>query len=281
MDKKYLIAFDFDGTILPSVNSLSERTVATVKAAKAAGHIIVAASARPWQMIQWVYDKCGLDTPICTINGAYVYHPRDNSFPALEYKLDRDIVRILLEQGAKYKCDPTYVEYREAAWYTDGDHNKYYGQRVSVSNPAIKFTWDDLPDTEASRVILTPPDKQSMDEIVEAVSKIEGITANPWAAQSKKEPDKVVYRVSISPTEADKWTAVKYIAEYYGIDPRDIYSFGDMWNDFGMIANAGHGYALKDSDADHQMEHKNVTRFTCKEDGVAEVIEREILKLHD
>lgn len=75
--------------------------------------------------------------------------------------------------------------------------------------------------------------------------------------------------------------AVKYIADYYGIGPEDMYTFGDMWNDFGMIANAGHGYALKGSDAERQMAHKNVTRFTCKEDGVAEVIEREILKLHD
>ena len=113
------------------------------------------------------------------------------------------------------------------------------------------------------------------------VSKIEGIKANPWAAPSKKTACGEVYRVSIAPVGADKWDGVKHIADYYGIDAEDIYTFGDMWNDFGMIENAGHGYALKGSDADRQMKNKNVTRFSCAEDGVAEVIEREILKLHD
>lgn len=281
MDKKYLIAFDFDGTILPSVNTLSERTVAAVKAAKAAGHIIVATSARHWPMIEWVYDRMGLDTPISTINGAHVYHPKDDSFPVKEYKIGRGIVRILLELGAKYQCNPAYVEYRDRAWYTEGDHNKYYGQRIQLSKPGICFEWDNMPDTEASRVVLTPPDKKSLDAIVETVSKIEGIKANPWAAPSKKTACGEVYRVSIAPVGADKWDGVKHIADYYGIDAEDIYTFGDMWNDFGMIENAGHGYALKGSDADRQMKDKNVTRFSCAEDGVAEVIEREILKLHD
>lgn len=45
--KKIFIAFDLDGTILPSVNELSDRTVDAVRAAREAGHIIVASSARP------------------------------------------------------------------------------------------------------------------------------------------------------------------------------------------------------------------------------------------
>ena len=40
------------------------------------------------------------------------------------------------------------------------------------------------------------------------------------------------------------------IAEKYGIENENIWCFGDEWNDFEMVANAAHGYAIKGSKAE-------------------------------
>ena len=52
--KKYLIIFDLDGTVLPRLTELNDRTVETMKAAKEAGHIVCISSARPYSMSKWV-----------------------------------------------------------------------------------------------------------------------------------------------------------------------------------------------------------------------------------
>lgn len=274
--KKHLIAFDLDGTILPRVNELDDRTVAAVRAAKEKGHIIVATSARPFRMLEWVYDRLGLDTAVSTLNGAHVFHPSDPAFPVFECEIERKTVAKILAACAAEGCDPFYVELKEALWYTDGAHNSYYKFHIKTAEPLIHIDHDNLPDTPASRIILSPPTHEASDRITAIVNEQNGLVSTSWDFVPKAS-DSSGIRMSICPTAADKWNAIKLIAEYYGIPTEDVYTFGDMWNDFGMIENAGHGFALKDSDAERQSKAKNVTRFDCAGCGVAEVIEREIL----
>ena len=46
---------------------------------------------------------------------------------------------------------------------------------------------------------------------------------------------------------ADKGHALKYIAAQYGIDPKDIYAFGDSENDREMLAFAGHPFVMQNA----------------------------------
>lgn len=280
MDKK-LIMFDLDGTVLPRVNVLDERTVRTVKAASAAGHIVVCSSARPLRMFRWVYDRMGLDTAVSTINGAHIYHPTDKSFPEYKCFIPAKHVRKVLALCAELDCKPYYVEREDALWYTDGRHNEYYREHIATAEPLIKMDADSLPDTDASRMILTPPDRAAADRMIELVSSFDDVAFKAWELLPKNADSgsPVVIRMSICPKAANKWHALERISAYYGIPNEDCYAFGDMWNDFEMIENAGHGFALKDSDAEHMSKARYVTRFNCVECGVADVIEREILGL--
>lgn len=278
MDRK-LIIFDLDGTVLPKVKLLDDRTVNAVRAATEAGHIAICSSARPFRMFRWVYDRMGLDTAISTLNGAHVYHPSADDFPVYECYIPAEYVHQILELCAECHCEPFYVERKDTLWYTDGRHNGYYKEHIATAEPLIKMDAASLPDTDASRIILTPPDREAADRISRLVSSFSNVAFTTWDFVPKNSESSVGIRMSISPASASKWHALQLIAGYYGIPNEDCYAFGDMWNDFEMIRNAGHGYAMKNSDAELNSGARNITRFDCAGCGVADVIEREILGL--
>ncbi len=277
MKNKYLIAFDLDGTVLPKVDFIEERTVNAFRRAREAGHIPVIASARHFLMFKWIYDAIGLDTPVCAINGARIFNPKDPGFKPYECCISRELTKKFLTAALREGVvEPMYIELNDDVWHTCGPHNNYYGARIEASQRATPFDISNIPDIPASRIIMTPKDGDSSKRISKIADSFGGLLAASWDFVPGK-ADAGSIRMSVSPSGADKWLGVSMIADYYGIPVENIYAFGDMWNDFSMLKNAGHGYALKGSDAEHKAVSKYVTKYSCAECGVAEVIEREIL----
>jgi Cof subfamily protein (haloacid dehalogenase superfamily) len=277
---RYLIAFDLDATVLPKIDEIDERTVRAFRAAHGQGHIPVIASARHYNMIRWVYEAMGLDSPVCAINGAHVFHPRDEAFAPSERSISPRRTRRIIEAAFEYKCHiPMYIEYKNALWYTEGNHGKYYRVRIDTSEPSTFFAHTTIPETPASRIIITPPDTRAAREIEALIAADTSgeVVAVSWDFLQLAE-DVSNIRMSLCSAGTDKWYAIERIAAYYGIPREDIYAFGDMWNDFLMLENSGRGYALRGSEAERESKAKYVTRYTCAECGVADVIEREILR---
>jgi HAD superfamily hydrolase (TIGR01484 family) len=265
--------------VLPEVDEIDERTVKAFRRAREQGHIPVIASARHFNMMRWVYEAMGLDSPVCALNGAHVLHPYDESFAPSECSISPMMTRRIIKAAFKHRCHiPMYVEYKNALWYTEGHHGKYYRERIRTSDPAIIFDKSTIPDTPASRIIITPPDNEAV-RTIEAMVAADGpdeVIAASWEFLPATE-DVSNIRMSLCAAGVDKWYAIERIAGYYGIANEDIYAFGDKWNDFIMIENAGCGYALLGSDAARESKVKHITRYTCAECGVADVIECEIL----
>jgi hydroxymethylpyrimidine pyrophosphatase-like HAD family hydrolase len=68
---------------------------------------------------------------------------------------------------------------------------------------------------------------------------------------------------------ADKGHALKYIAAQYGIDPKDIYAFGDSENDREMLSFSGHPFVMKNATSKSLKESFPVTEKGNAEEGVA------------
>ncbi|MBQ9080091.1 MAG: HAD family phosphatase [Clostridia bacterium] len=275
--KKYLIIFDLDGTVLPTLKELNDRTVEAVKAARAAGHIVCISSARPFSMFRWVYDRMGLDTAISTINGAHVYHPSDPSFPEIEITVPQDVATKIFNFCAAEDCNPYYAEKRDKLWYTDGIHNGYYREHIKAADPLVPMPKDGMLGVGVSRIIVNPTSREVIERLRTMVEDTGVLTCTVWEYEPSPTNGASGIRMSIAPKQADKGEAMKHIAAFYGIPLEECYAFGDMWNDFGMLRAAGHGYALKGSDAEYESGARFVTRYTCEECGVADIIEREIL----
>ena len=218
-----------------------------------------------------------LDTPVCTINGAIVYNPTDPDFPRYESLIPREIVdKILLATTSLGAFLPLYIECGDTIYHSPGNHSSYYRERIKTSPCPIELGTD-YPSIPASRIIISPSDIESARRMAEYVASLDGVKEASWDfLPGTSSPGGL--RMSIALNGVDKWNAVEKIASYYGIPTEDIYAFGDMWNDFEMLRRAGHGYALKGSDAEQNSGAKFVTRCTCEECGVADIIEKEILK---
>lgn len=278
--KKHLIIFDLDGTVLPRLTELNDLTVETMKAAKAAGHIVCISSARPLAMSKWVYDKMGLDTAISTLNGAHIFHPTDATFPEYEVSIPRELTKKIFDFCKENDSYPYYAERGDKLWYTDGIHNDYYTLHIEKADPLVPMPEDNDIGTGAARIIVNPTTQELCDRLRAMVEATGELSFAEWHYTPSPLNGNSGIRVSIAPLAADKGYAMKYIAEFYGIPLEDCYAFGDLWNDFGMLRDAGHGYALKDSQASRESEAKYVTRYTCAECGVADIVEREILGIN-
>lgn len=73
-----LIALDLDGTTLNQAGTLSVQTIATLKAAQAAGHLVVIATGRPDSISEHFYDELGLTSPMINFNGALIHKPHQH-----------------------------------------------------------------------------------------------------------------------------------------------------------------------------------------------------------
>lgn len=279
--KKYLIVFDLDGTVLPRLTVLNDRTVETMKAAKAAGHVVCISSARPFAMSKWVYDRMGLDTAISTLNGAHIFHPTDASFPEYDVSIPRELTKKIFDFCKENDSYPYYAERGDKLWYTDGIHNDYYTLHIEKADPLVVMPEDNDIGTGAARIIVNPATQELCDRLRAMVEATGVLSFMEWHYTPSPLNGESGIRVSIAPLAADKGYAMKHIAKFYGIPLEDCYAFGDLWNDFGMLRDAGHGHALKGSQAERESEAKFVTKYTCAECGVADIVEREILGINN
>ena len=62
--ERYLIALDLDGTTLNTEGQLSAGTIAVLRAAQAAGHLVVITTGRPDAISEQFYDTLHLQGPM-------------------------------------------------------------------------------------------------------------------------------------------------------------------------------------------------------------------------
>ena len=268
MNDRKIIALDLDGTILPHETYLPDRTRDCLRECQNMGHTVLLTSARHWEMSRWVYDAIGIKGPGCFLNGAHVLDPYDDSFAPLELTMDRETsAAILKEIMANVKLTKGYIEYNNRCWSLGDKHSKYYAERIEHSI-AGRFSADNIPDTKVSKFQLFAKTEEEINRIAEIVSHYDGI--NIAITQNKSD-----FRCSVLRKDVDKWNGILYVAKILGVSLDNIYAFGDQWNDVTMTANAAHGYGMLGSLA--AKTSRFVTRLSCEEFGVADVLEKEIL----
>ena len=84
-NKKYLIAIDLDGTLLNKKSKISLANKLYLRKLERQGHKVILASGRPSRAVKFFRKQIGLHTPIICYNGAFCFHPDDDSFPQIVY----------------------------------------------------------------------------------------------------------------------------------------------------------------------------------------------------
>lgn len=248
---KMLVVTDLDGTVMPTVDRLPAENMYALRYVGECGGMVMIATARPYGMCKHIYDLIYPNMPLCVLNGAMVYDKEGNVIA--NHFIDRDtvtgITKTVIERVPE--LSNIVIEHGDDFYTVTEPKNVYMKEEIKrIDRKELDLTC--VPETEAHRLMFYTSNEDSANVLYKivktAVAKKSGYILRDKI--TVKRNGDTVYRYEISNRNATKWNAVKMIAEKYGIENENIWCFGDEWNDFEMVANAAHGYAIKGSKAE-------------------------------
>ena len=248
-----LIITDLDRTLLKTDKSISAYTEDIFHMCNRAGIPIVFATARSPQHLGKILEAIPADGiignggAIATFRGKRVYHA------TLDAHTANTIVTRAVERATN----------RHISFETDHAYHFNYTHSDWIKG----FTSGFARPMDFNRPINEPVQKIaaecSYEAALEIISGMRDVSVMQLAGEAW---------LFISHTNATKWQAVKALAAFLDIDPKDIAVFGDDYNDVEMLANCGISVAV----ANAIPEAKAAAKFHCggnDDDGVAKWIE--------
>ncbi len=270
METRKLIITDLDGTALENWETLNPKTKEALMAAKEAGHIVVIATGRPARASLHFYEELGLDTPIINFNGAYIHHPKDDSFEDIVAQIPTEVIITLFDSELKNYIVNAFCEYKDHLYVLNqGDTVRdwfHIETCTSVKFGPFKETLDEHPN--GFLLEAKPGYEQKVMEFLRT-NYSDLVTCRNWDGDNKN-------IIEVFKNDTNKATAIEKLATYFNIEQKDIIAFGDGDNDIEMLTYAGVGVAMENA-IDKLKEVANHVTKTNKESGVAHYIHEYIL----
>ena len=231
MNRK-LIVIDMDGTMLYGASKISPFTVETLRELSRQGHLIVLSSGRPYRSMKMYYQLLECTGPIICYNGALVFDPKNRDFPSISRMFSKEM---LSDIAIKAPYITSFMaEDLDHIYISRVDHHlkKYFwyeGMEVHEGDMSEIIEHDTY--TALFRCIHAHDSELSI-----LASSYPGIELRHWTDSFYSE---------LAFKGQDKGAGVAHIAQYFGIERKDVYAFGDADNDVGMLQQAGHPFAMK------------------------------------
>lgn len=265
-----LLALDLDDTLLGPDLSISPRNKAALKAAEEAGVRLVLASGRTVAAMERFAEELGLfDKPgyMISDNGSTVTSTLPRAL-LVQHTLERRLVARLfdafevLDLPVQVYRDRTILVTRDSV-HTGSDVKLSGFERVVVPDLGVRL------DFEPTKLVI-PGDPEVLPTALQLIRNTFGDRVNAFISKP--------YFLEVLPLQADKATALGYVASSLGIEPADVMAIGDAANDLGMIRYAGWGVAMANGTEEVRQAARIVSTLGHEHDGVAEVIETYLLK---
>jgi Cof subfamily protein (haloacid dehalogenase superfamily) len=260
-----LVATDIDGTLLTDDYRITERNREALQAAAAEGVQIVLCSGRAPQSVTPLLEELGIDGYFICHNGAVTSHSKT-----------REILR---ESGFFSETLKDVVHYcRDARIHTDfctalGMYTENL-EREDVRAMYAKY----MADPELVKDVLEMEDrlvKFTLFGTEEQLNKAhEDLAAMNLPVQTLRSGP---FYIDLIDRSTSKGAALRHLAEHLNIPLSETIAIGNYYNDLDMITMAGVGVAV-DNAPDEVKERADIVVASNNESGVAEAIERLILK---
>lgn len=265
-----LVASDLDGTLVRHDGTVSARTVAAVRAARAAGVEVVAVTGRP---PRWLRDAGGLtevvgDGVAVCANGALVWDVARERVARAHLFARADV---LAASGALLAAMPDAVVAVETL--RGFRRTPAYAPRFDAGVPAPVGTLEELlADDPGVLKLLVRDEGSGCDAVLAVAERVLGGLGSATHSGAREG------LVEVSATGVSKAGTLAELAAERGIAPGEVAAFGDMPNDLEMLRWAGHGYAMASGHPDVVAAVGGPGRPgrvapPCEDDGVARVLE--------
>ncbi len=233
------IAFDMDGTLLMTDQSIHPETIAAINEASNKGIKIILASGRPYKEMTSTADLLGCVDFIVANNGACLYDVKKKEF--LEVKTLPsflfDFVRTRAkETGSLFAVHTQKNAYRQLFFELEGAP-KWAAESVDeVKNFSSSINMDDAAKNEPITQLSFKNDK----EVIKVLKKeIEDDFSQEVTCHIGNE----VY-LDINTKNTTKLTGITTVLESTDITLEQIMAFGDSGNDLQMVGECGHGVSM-------------------------------------
>ena len=262
-----LIATDLDGTIVPHLGPISDRTVAAFEKAHDLGIEIFYITGRPPRWMNEIRDSFGFGNAVCA-NGAILYDlmngrvleqwlmPKENQL---------EVVKRLRKHlpGIYFAVEYDEEFHREIKYTTKWD--------IGLDNVGVENIEEKIEQPAFKMLGRCGNNEFTSDQMLEiATRELDGI-ANITHSNSSES------LIEISAVGVSKGETLAKMAARAGLTSEDCVSFGDNPNDFSMLQWASRSWAMSDGHPDGWKYAKFVAEAHYH-DGVAMVIE-ELLEL--
>ena len=267
-----LLALDLDDTLLRADLTISERNLRALKAAEDLGVRIVLASGRVVPAMERYAQQLGLfERPgyMISDNGSTVTATLPRAL-LRQYTIERPLL-LQLFQAFEVLDLPVQVYRDKTILVTQANAQTGTDMKISGFNCEVVPHLAESIDFDPTKLVI-PGDPEILPMARDVIRQTFGQQVNAFISKP--------YFLEVLPIQADKGNALRYVAETLGISSLDVMAIGDAGNDLGMIRFAGWGVAMANGTEEVRRAARIVTTATHENDGVAEVVERHLLRGH-
>lgn len=264
MTKIKIISMDFDGTLLTSQKTITDRTKKCIQNLQSKSYIIIGITARNLLSVKNVLDVNLFDYIILN-NGSDIYYVKEDKVESIS-QIKNDIIKEIYNL-----CD------KKASQIDFCGSHKYFIKTNNKSDdrPFIKYISNlDEVDNSVSRMNVF---FDNLDELEDNRKVIENISSNINVIKmlNTDNNDSRIW-LTINPKEANKLETLKKLCDYLKCTIDEVVFFGDGENDLILIENAGIGVAM-DNAIESVKEKASFITLSNDNDGVAEYLENNLL----
>lgn len=266
-----LIALDLDDSLLNNALAISDRTVASLKAAAAQGIYVAICSGRaPDAILPFVrrLDLAGLEQGRYAVasNGSVVLdlHQRREIYSA---KVPGDVL-VRAKAAAADLGLPSQV-YSSSTIYTEKE-NEYTLMDSKLTGLPVEYVkdFDEFLNKGFAKMMVTGDP-----QILQGLQKSLSAELQGRAVVLISKP----YFLEVLPPNCGKGEALEILCGRLGINMKDVMAFGDSMNDESMIVKCGFSVAMSNGLEEIKKAAAFVTRCSNDQDGIADFVEQFVL----
>lgn len=263
-----LIVSDFDGTLVKSDGTISQRSKEAITAYVSAGGAFAISTGRMPSGILSRARELGLKGMVSCCQGSIIVDIESNHV-VLDGKIPYETTLAVVEKMEEMGLHIHVYDLWEYYCNMDDEALKLYEH--AVKSKATLVTDRKMSDFVrerrlASYKILAMVHAKDNERVLNALAG-----EHFAGCDVTKSADYLVEVVNVS---YSKGTAVEFLAKYYNTNVENTVAIGDQLNDLPMIARAGVGVAVKNADERLKNKADYVCEYTNEEDAVASIIDR-------
>lgn len=269
--KKYLIAFDMDGTLLKSDNTVGKKSRRIIKKLVKMGNYVTVASGRPVRVILSYYEDLGLNGPIVSYNGSLVSDPSDNSFVPSKRLFPKEIIIDFLNKVGYDKIDNVLIETEKALISKKKDQtlqNFYHKEGMEERIGDVRTLIDD----DCFICVLSMADHKFDERLVNAAFYYPNMGLRFWGGVESNFSE--LYWLDVSKTYG-----LEQARQKLGLSKDQIIVVGDADNDVEMLTEYPHSIAMINGENQVKRRASTVSKYDNNHDGAAIAVYEMIKKL--